>query len=126
MKQTLHNILFVRVPIILCVCLSAFVATLFFVPFSPIFLSFALGVGIIDAIIEIDRLTGGKTLIYFSLPIIFVGEFIAESVAFGDIAGTRRLMLLAQFMAAVLSTDAALTIIFRSRIESVCTRKLSR
>jgi hypothetical protein len=71
MKPTLHNILFLRMPVALVICLLVFVVTLFFVPFSMIYLCFALGVGIIDAIIEIDELTGGKMLIYFSLPIIF-------------------------------------------------------
>ena len=108
------------------ICLLAFVATLFFAPFSLIYLSIALVVGVIDAIIEIDNLTGGKTLIYFSLPMIFIGGFIARSVAFGDLAGIRRLMLAAQFMALILSTDSALIIMFRSRIENFSSRKLSR
>ena len=125
MKPSLHHILFLRMPVALTICLSVLVVTLFLVPFSISYLSIALAVGVVHAIISIDELTGGKIFIHFSMPIIVVGQFFAWAVAFGEASGLRRWALVAQFLAVVLSTDSALTIMFRSRIESFTNRKLS-
>src|ERR1051326_3655395 len=116
MKPSLHHILFLRMPLVLGICLLVFVVTLFLLPFSIAYVSIALAAGLVHAIISIDELTGGKTFVYFSMPIIIIGQFLAWAVAFGDLPGLRRWALAAQFMAVVLSTDSALTIVFRSRI----------
>jgi hypothetical protein len=125
MKPSLHHILFLRMPLALAICSAGFLATLFFVPFSITYVAVALVVGVVHTIVSIDELTGGRTLTYFSLPIITIGHFIARAVAFGDVMGSRW-ALAAQFMAIVLSTDSALTIMFRSSIESFCNRQVSR
>ena len=125
MKPSLYQILFLRLPLALGICLLVFVVTLFVLPFSIGYVSIALTVGVVHAIISIDELTGGKTFVYFSMPMIIVGQFLAWTVAFGEVPGVRRWALAAQFMAVVLSTDAALTIMFQSRIENFSTRKLS-
>ena|ERR1051325_8233141 len=126
MKPTLHHILFLRMPLALFVCSSAAVITFFFVPFSAFFVAIAVVVGVIHAIISIDELTGGKALSYFSLPMIIVAYFLASAFSFGGVSGPRRWLLPAHFMAIVLSTDSALTIMFRTRIEHFCNRRLSQ
>jgi len=126
MKPSLHHILFLRMPLALGICLLVFVVTLFFLPFSITYVSIAVAVGVVHAIISIDELTGGKTFVYFSMPIIIIGQLLAWGVAFGDLSGLRHWALVAQFMAVVLSTDSALTIMLRSRIENFSGRKLSR
>lgn len=121
MRPNLHDILHRRLYITLTVCVTLFIATLLFSGFSFIFCAVGVGVGLVDSVIEIDELTGGKMLSPFSLPLLFAGGFIATIISntwpsFG---------LEMQYMLVVFCVDCIVTLIFRGPIERFVARRRS-
>ena len=123
MRPNIHNVLYRRAPVTLAVFGSIFILTLPFVPFSLVYLSIAIGVGLLDSIISIDELTGGKMLSWFSVPLLLIGQIAAAYVA-GLNENSLRLML--QFIVLVFCIELVVTLIFRRRIERFVTAKRQR
>ena len=121
MRPNLHDILHRRLYITLTLCVTLLIVTLLFSGFSIIFCAVGVGVGLVDSVIEIDELTGGKMLSPFSLPLLFAGGFIAALISnawpsFG---------LEMQYMLVVFCVDLIVTLIFRGPIERFVARRRS-
>jgi hypothetical protein len=60
------------------------IATFVIAPISKFFLAVAIAVGIIDSLISMEELTGGKVLSWLSLALILIVGFCANSAFFED------------------------------------------
>jgi hypothetical protein len=122
-KISLHKFLYARAPLALSICAPLFLLTLFFTPFSALYLTITAVVGLILSVISIDELTGGRTLSWLDYPILLVGGYVAEIVSFRTTNGAW-LALVIQYLLLVFSVELAVIIIFRQRIERFCRRSL--
>jgi hypothetical protein len=120
MKPNLHDVLYRRSPAMLVICASVLALTLLLVRFSFVYLLVSLGFGLIDAIISIDELTGGKMLSWVSVPLLMVGQVIATYLAFPDLRN-ESLALVIQFFALVCCVELVIVLLFRRRIERFVT-----
>jgi len=120
MRPNPHNFLYGHAPVALGVLGAIFLLTLPLVPFSLIYLSVSILVGLIDSIISIDEITGGKLFSWLSVPLLMVGQIMAAYFA-GLNADSWRLML--QFIVLVFCVELLIVIIFRRRIERFVTAK---
>jgi hypothetical protein len=79
-----------------------------------------MAVGLFDAIISVDELTGGKTLSWLSLPLLMAGQIIAAYIA-GLNANSFGLII--QFFLVVCCVELVIVMVFRARIERFVTAK---
>ena len=120
MRPNIHNVLYRQAPVALAVLGSIFIVTLPVVPFSYIYLSVSIIVGLLDSVISIDEITGGHFFSWLSLPLLMVGQIVAAY--FGGVnADSWRLIL--QFIVLVYSVELAVVIVFRRYIERFVTAK---
>ena len=68
MRPNLHSALHKRIPIMLVICGTLLLLTLILSRFSYVFVGIGIVVGLLDAVISADELTGGKILSVFSFP----------------------------------------------------------
>jgi len=109
MRPNLHDILHRRLYITLTLCVTLLIITLLFSGFSIVFCAIGVGVGLVDSVIQIDELTGGKMLSPFSLPLLFAGGFIAALIS----NGWPSFGLEMQYTLVVFCVDLIVTLIFR-------------
>jgi hypothetical protein len=122
-KYSLHKILYVGTPLALAICLFLFILTLFFAPFSKLYLLIAAAIGLILSVISIDRFTGGRTLLWLDIPILIVGGYFADLVSFNDTEIGWALIV--QFLSVVFSVESLIIILFRAQIENFNQRKVT-
>jgi hypothetical protein len=77
-------------------------------------------VGLLDAVISIDELTGGKMLSWLSLPLLMVGQIIAAYIAGLSLDSFG---LIIQFFLVVCCVELIIVMVFRSRIERFVTAR---
>src|SRR5947209_2463908 len=113
-KYSLHQILYVRMPLALATSLFVFILTLLFAPISISHILFAVVIGLLFSLISIEELTGGTKLSWLDIPIIVGGEFLYRLIFRGD---TYRIgwVSFIQLLAVVFIIECTLTIILRSR-----------
>jgi hypothetical protein len=124
-KYSPHQILYIRAPYALGVCLFFFTLTLFIAPFSLPCLGIALAVGLIASVISADELTGGKALSWLHVPLLVGGGYVAQIVAVGDSPRTEWALIL-QYISLAFAVDLAVIILFRSKIMSFRQRKATK
>jgi hypothetical protein len=119
MRPNLHDVLHKRIPIVLTVCAALLLLTLVSARVSFIYLGVGIVVGLLDAVISADELTGGKLLSVFSVPLLIVGAFIAEIIS-----DTRAsFALYTQYMLVVFCVDMIIVLLFRRHIERFVARR---
>jgi hypothetical protein len=121
MRPNLHDILHRRLYVTLTICVMLLILTLLFSRFSFVYISVGLAVGLVDAVISIDELTGGKILSAFSILILIVGGFIAEILSNTDAS----FGLAMQYMLVVFCVDLLVCLLFRRQIERFVARRRS-
>ncbi len=119
MRPNLHNVLHRRLPITLAVCGTLLILTLLFARFSFVYFAVGVAVGLVDAVISADELTGGKLLSVFSLPLLIVGGIIAEIIS-----ETRASFgLTMQYILVAFCLDMIIVLLFRGHIERFVARR---
>jgi hypothetical protein len=119
MRPNLHNVLHKRIPILLSVCVALLLLTLVSARVSFIYLAVRVIVGLLDAVISADELTGGKFLSVFSLPLLIIGGFVAEIIS--DTRASFGLTM--QYMLVVFCVDMTIVLLFRGHIERFVARR---
>ena len=119
MRPNLHNVLHKRIPILLTVCGALLVLTLISARISFVYLTVGVVVGLLDAVISADELTGGKYLSVFSLPLLVIGGIVAEVIS--DIHASFGLTM--QYMLVVFCVDMTIVLLFRRQIERFVTQR---
>jgi hypothetical protein len=104
----------------LMVCGPLLLLTFLFVRFSFVYLALSTAVGLLDAVISVDELTGGKMLSWLSLPLLMAGQIIAAYIA-GLNADSFGLII--QFFLVVCCVELIIVMVFRARIERFVTAK---
>ena len=94
--------------------------TFVWVRFSWVYLVIATTVGLVDAVISIDEITGGKMLSWLSLPLLMVGQIVA---AYNAGLNLDSLGLMVQFFLVVCCVELVLVMALRARIERFVTAK---
>ena len=125
-KPNLRSVLYRRIPIVLTVCSLVLLVTAFISPISKFFITVAIAVGVLDSIISMEELTGGKRLSWLSLPLILIGDFFAYSVSFEATSRTQSWALMLQFVALVFFTESLVIVLFRSRLEAFHAQRKTR
>jgi hypothetical protein len=97
----------------LAICGTLLLLTFLWARFSVVFVGIGIVVGLLDAVISADELTGGKILSVFSLPLLIVGGFVAEIIS--DTRASIGLTL--QYMFVVFCVDMIVVLLFRRQIE---------
>jgi hypothetical protein len=121
MRPNLHDILHRRLYITLGLCVTLLIVTLLSSGFSIVYCAIGVAVGLVDSVIEIDELTGGKIFSAFSLPLLFAGGFVAALVSkTGPTFGLEM-----QYMLVVFCVDMLVTLFFRGPIERFVARRRS-
>jgi hypothetical protein len=97
----------------LAVCGTLLILTLLLARFSFVFFGIGIVVGLLDAVISADELTGGKVLSVFSLPLLIAGGFVAEIIS--DTRASVGLTL--QYLLVAFCVDMIFVLLFRRQIE---------
>jgi len=113
MRPNLHSALHKRIPIMLVICGTLLLLTLILSRFSYVFVGIGIVVGLLDAVISADELTGGKILSVFSFPLLIAGGIVAEIIS--DMRGS--FGLYTQYMLVVFCIDMTVILLFRRQIE---------
>ena|ERR1043166_10206496 len=121
MRPNLHDILHRRLYITLAACGTLLILTLLFTRFSFVYFAVGVAVGLVDSVISIDELTGGKMLSVFSLPLLIGGGFVAELISKTDAS----FGLAMQYMLFVFCVDLLISLLFRRQIERFVARRRS-
>jgi hypothetical protein len=122
MRPNIHNVLYRQAPVALAVLGSIFIVTLPVVPFSYVYLSISIIVGLLDSVISIDEITGGHFFSWLSLPLLMAGQIVAAY--FGGVnADSWRLIL--QFIVLVYSVELAVVIVFRATLSALLRQNVS-
>ena len=117
-RPNIHSVLYARIPAVLLLCVLVFIVTVAIAPMSKLFLAVAIGVGILDAMISMEEVTGGNRLSWLSIPVILGGEFFAYAVSFDATTRTQSWALILQFLSVVFFTESLVIILLRSRLEA--------
>src|SRR5437868_5729350 len=120
MRPNLHEVLHRRLHITFALCGTLLILTLLLSGFSFVYIGIGVVVGLVDAVISIDELTGGKILSVFSLPLLIAGGFVAEIISNNASIG-----LGMQYMFVVFCVNLIVTLIFRGQIERFVARRRS-
>jgi len=97
----------------LVICGTLLLLTLILSRFSYVFVGIGIVVGLLDAVISADELTGGKILSVFSFPLLIAGGIVAEIIS-----DTRASFgLYTQYMLVVFCIDMTVILLFRRQIE---------
>ena len=117
-RPNIHSFLYARIPAVLLLCVLVFIVTVAIAPMSKLFLAVAFGVGIFDAMISMEELTGGNRLSRLSIPVILGGDFFAYAVSFDATTRAQSWALILQFLSVVFFTESLVIILLRSRLEA--------
>ena len=120
MRPNLHDVLYRRTNIILAVCGPLLLLTFLIVRFSFVYVLISLAVGLLDGMISIDEITGGKMLSWLSLPLLIAGQIVAAYIA-GLNADSFGLII--QFFLVVCCVELIIVMVFRSRLERFVTAR---
>jgi len=125
-KRSLHNVLYSHVNGVIVVCLVILVATAIIAPLSKLFVTIAIGLGLILSLVSIEEMTGGRGLSWLELPIILIGDLFARVISFGATTTGQSWALSLQFLAAVFFTESIVLVLLRSRLERFNTERNAR
>lgn len=124
-ENNLHRT-FVLWPVRLVIISSALVIiSLWFTPFSKLFFGAGVMLGALLSLSTIEELTGGRELMWVSIPVALAGDVLLTSWSFPDLAFVQRLILFLQLLAVIVLTESVIILVLSARLRSFCARRTS-
>lgn len=124
-ENNLHRT-FVLWPVRLVIISSALVIiSLWFTPFSKLFFGAGVMLGALLSLSTIEELTGGRELMWVSIPVALAGDVLLTSWSFPDLAFVQRLILFLQLLVVIVLTESVIILVLSARLRSFCARRTS-
>lgn len=81
--------------------------------------------GALLSLSTIEELTGGRELMWVSIPVALAGDVLLTSWSFPDLAFVQRLILFLQLLVVIVLTESVIILVLSARLRSFCARRTS-
>lgn len=92
------------------------ILSLWFLPFSKLFIGAGVVVGALHSLSTMEELTGGRELMWLSIPLVLAADVFLAYWSFGDITYVEREILVGQFLAVIVLTESVIVFLLSSRL----------
>jgi hypothetical protein len=122
-KSSLHRT-FVLWPLrLIVVSFVMILVTAWLAPVSKLFIGAAVVLGVLHSLSTMEELTGGRELIWLSIPLVLAGDVLLSSWSFAETTFIQSSIVFVQFLAVIVMTESLIVFLLRSRLEAFCARR---
>lgn len=104
---------------------AVIIISLWFTPFSKLFIASGILLGAVHSLSTMEELTGGREVMWLSIPVVVAGDVLLTWWSFPDQAFVQRLILFLQLLAVIVFTESVIVVLLSSRLRSFYARRTS-
>jgi len=123
MNNGLHRTFVIWPVRLIAISFAVILVTAWLVPISKLFIGVGVVLGMLHSLSTIEQLTGGRELIWLSIPVVLAGDVFFTAWSFTGITRIQEIVLFLQFLAVIVATESVIVFLLRSKLETFCAKR---